>query len=330
MVRIVALSTLVLWFTLAFSNDISNQAPEDQDGSGDDDDASGFGSGAGVILLQDTVTSKREGIETILTTDSPSKYTTVRQSAIEEVQSTSDMVTTSLAKDLEENVLDESEAVQENVLKGLEEVQESNATSEESEMKTSVEMTQVNPTRDTSTISLTNSTNVKDVVHHGKKGEGTLESTTEEDLFENENEFLPAGGVHFSTTMPVAGDTAPTNITDVPEIIEGSGASERDEEFFFVATKESPKQEDKESRFHNVGAYVENGTTDASKGIMERKEVLGGVIAGGLLGLMFAVFLVGFMLYRMKKKDEGSYSLEEPKHSNGGYQKPVKQEEFFA
>lgn len=55
-----------------------------------------------------------------------------------------------------------------------------------------------------------------------------------------------------------------------------------------------------------------------------------GVIAGGLVGLVLAVFLVAFMLYRMKKKDEGSYSLDEPKQSNGGYQKPHKQEEFYA
>ncbi|XP_063170994.1 syndecan-1 [Candoia aspera] len=68
----------------------------------------------------------------------------------------------------------------------------------------------------------------------------------------------------------------------------------------------------------------------APQGLMDRKEVLGGVIAGGLVGLLFAGFLVGFMLYRMKKKDEGSYSLDEPKQSNGGYQKPHKQEEFYA
>lgn len=49
------------------------------------------------------------------------------------------------------------------------------------------------------------------------------------------------------------------------------------------------------------------------------------------MGLIFAVCLVAFMLYRMKKKDEGSYSLEEPKQANGGtYQKPTKQEEFYA
>uniref|UniRef100_A0A8C3X0Z3 Syndecan n=1 Tax=Catagonus wagneri TaxID=51154 RepID=A0A8C3X0Z3_9CETA len=76
---------------------------------------------------------------------------------------------------------------------------------------------------------------------------------------------------------------------------------------------------------------VDHGTTGASQSLLDRKEVLGGVIAGGLVGLILAVCLVGFMLYRMKKKDEGSYSLEEPKQANGGaYQKPSKQEEFYA
>lgn len=75
----------------------------------------------------------------------------------------------------------------------------------------------------------------------------------------------------------------------------------------------------------------DEGATGASQGLLNRKEVLGGVIAGGLVGLIFAVCLVAFMLYRMKKKDEGSYSLEEPKQANGGaYQKPTKQEEFYA
>ncbi|XP_006626435.3 syndecan-1 [Lepisosteus oculatus] len=68
----------------------------------------------------------------------------------------------------------------------------------------------------------------------------------------------------------------------------------------------------------------------ASEGLLENKEVLAGVIAGGIIGLAFAVLLVALMVYRMKKKDEGSYALDEQKHSNGGYQKPQKQEEFLA
>ena len=55
-----------------------------------------------------------------------------------------------------------------------------------------------------------------------------------------------------------------------------------------------------------------------------------GVIAGGIVGLAFAVMLVALMVYRMKKKDEGSYALDEHKPSNGGYQKAKRQEEFLA
>ncbi|KAM3932383.1 syndecan-1 [Leptodactylus fuscus] len=77
-------------------------------------------------------------------------------------------------------------------------------------------------------------------------------------------------------------------------------------------------------------ATEDEGSSDASHGIMERKEILAGIIAGGVAGLAFAAALVAFVLYRMKKKDEGSYSLEEPKQSNGGYQKPREQREFYA
>lgn len=36
------------------------------------------------------------------------------------------------------------------------------------------------------------------------------------------------------------------------------------------------------------------------------------------------------LVYRMKKKDKGSYTLEEPKQATVTYQKPDKQEEFYA
>ncbi|XP_051948664.1 syndecan-3-like [Xyrauchen texanus] len=66
------------------------------------------------------------------------------------------------------------------------------------------------------------------------------------------------------------------------------------------------------------------------KNILERKEVLIAVIVGGVVGALFAAFLVMLLIYRMKKKDEGSYTLEEPKQATVTYQKPDKQEEFYA
>ncbi|XP_026701918.1 syndecan-1 [Athene cunicularia] len=119
--------------------------------------------------------------------------------------------------------------------------------------------------------------------------------------------------------------TAPKDIVPTHEEVSEDGSGDpgdfiltKDEDFVPTQNSEVPADSGR------------NAKAAGASGIMDRKEVLGGVIAGGLVGLVFAVFLVAFMLYRMKKKDEGSYSLDEPKQSNGGYQKPHKQEEFYA
>lgn len=43
--------------------------------------------------------------------------------------------------------------------------------------------------------------------------------------------------------------------------------------------------------------------------IFRKTEVLAAVISGGAVGLLFAVLLILLLVYRMKKKDEGSYDL---------------------
>ncbi|KAG8133809.1 hypothetical protein E2320_011563, partial [Naja naja] len=45
------------------------------------------------------------------------------------------------------------------------------------------------------------------------------------------------------------------------------------------------------------------------------------VIAGGIIGFLFAIFLILLLVYRMRKKDEGSYDLGERKPSSAAYQK---------
>ncbi|XP_030072861.1 syndecan-2 [Microcaecilia unicolor] len=70
-------------------------------------------------------------------------------------------------------------------------------------------------------------------------------------------------------------------------------------------------------------------TEKHSENPFERKEVLAAVIAGGVIGFLFALFLILFLVYRMRKKDEGSYDLGERKPSSAAYQKaPTK--EFYA
>ncbi|XP_044143753.1 syndecan-3 [Bufo gargarizans] len=78
---------------------------------------------------------------------------------------------------------------------------------------------------------------------------------------------------------------------------------------------------------------IDSGNTLAQmpqKNILERREVLIAVIVGGVVGALFAAFLVMLLIYRMKKKDEGSYALEEPKPASVSYQKPDNHEEFYA
>ncbi|MBN3294570.1 SDC4 protein, partial [Polypterus senegalus] len=47
----------------------------------------------------------------------------------------------------------------------------------------------------------------------------------------------------------------------------------------------------------------------ATENIFEKTEVLAALIAGGAVGLLFASLLILLLIYRMKKKDEGSYDL---------------------
>jgi len=59
------------------------------------------------------------------------------------------------------------------------------------------------------------------------------------------------------------------------------------------------------------------GEADASTSFMEllfsNPAILAAIIAGGVIALLAAILLVMFVVYRMRKKDEGSYSLDEPK-----------------
>ncbi|VDO21494.1 unnamed protein product, partial [Haemonchus placei] len=64
------------------------------------------------------------------------------------------------------------------------------------------------------------------------------------------------------------------------------------------------------------------------------KELTGesSIVGGTVVGLLTAILLVMFIVYRMRKKDEGSYALEEPKprpYSGYAYTK-ASTKEFYA
>ncbi|XP_041928151.1 syndecan-1-like isoform X2 [Alosa sapidissima] len=121
-----------------------------------------------------------------------------------------------------------------------------------------------------------------------------------------------------ATDMPPLAPTT-TAIVDiiVPKVRKGVERPKPDEDFVFANDIRRTNTKSLES-------------SSDHQTLLERKEVLAGVICGGIVGLALAVMLVSIMAYRMKKKDEGSYALEDHKPFNGDYQKVQRQEEFLA
>ncbi|KAM6899820.1 syndecan-2 [Xenentodon cancila] len=78
-----------------------------------------------------------------------------------------------------------------------------------------------------------------------------------------------------------------------------------------------------------VPSFPQESVEVQTENLFQRTEVLAAVIAGGIIGFLFAIFLILVLIYRMRKKDEGSYDLGERKPSGAAYQKaPTK--EFYA
>lgn len=76
------------------------------------------------------------------------------------------------------------------------------------------------------------------------------------------------------------------------------------EENEVVPKKISPFEED-----DDMSNRVSMSSTAQSSSVFERTEVLAALIVGGVVGILFAVFLILLLLYRVKKKDEGTYDL---------------------
>lgn len=71
---------------------------------------------------------------------------------------------------------------------------------------------------------------------------------------------------------------------------------------------------------------------DRTASFFAQPGILAAVIGGAVVGLLCAILVVMFIVYRMRKKDEGSYALEEPKRSPAvnSYAKNANNREFYA
>ncbi|XP_017889644.1 syndecan [Ceratina calcarata] len=63
------------------------------------------------------------------------------------------------------------------------------------------------------------------------------------------------------------------------------------------------------------GVYMNPKHEDRASSFFAQPGVLAAVIGGAVVGLLCAILVVMFIVYRMRKKDEGSYALDEPRRS---------------
>ncbi|KAL1492823.1 hypothetical protein ABEB36_011005 [Hypothenemus hampei] len=72
-------------------------------------------------------------------------------------------------------------------------------------------------------------------------------------------------------------------------------------------------------------------TEDRPTSFFSQPGILAAVIGGAVVGLLCAILVVMFIVYRMRKKDEGSYALGEPKQSpNSNSYSRGTNKEFYA
>jgi syndecan 2 len=98
-----------------------------------------------------------------------------------------------------------------------------------------------------------------------------------------------------------------------------------------------PKHIDSDHNTHYKETdVIMNKNDDRTTSFFAQPGILAGmyiaVIGGAVVGLLCAILVVMFIVYRMRKKDEGSYALDEPKRSPTAntYAKNTHNREFYA
>lgn len=77
----------------------------------------------------------------------------------------------------------------------------------------------------------------------------------------------------------------------------------------------APKEEDKSKTNYPDLTVIMNPKSEDRPTFFAQPGILAAVIGGAVVGLLCAILVVMFIVYRMRKKDEGSYPLDEPKRS---------------
>lgn len=149
-------------------------------------------------------------------------------------------------------------------------------------------------------------------------GDGSEDEYEDDDEYDERTESVPG------MSHPVDGDILPHD--DVDGLKEGDGGDEDNESVDKVV---EDGDGDNESRYNTFFVDHKNETFS-----ILHPAILALMIGGIILFILLIVLCSMFVVYRMRKKDEGSYALDEnlrKKNKNIIYTKaPLDHEEFFA
>jgi len=154
----------------------------------------------------------------------------------------------------------------------------------------------------------------------GLSDDGNDVTTTFDD--DEDNEQFSSGDDEPSTTFPEddeesegSGDpddeTVKTNI-----MTKGAGSSEEDDdtsELPVAGTGNEDPSSDKTGKSDEDKSQDKTPVTEPTNDNISTSHFLAALIAGGAVGLLFALCVIMLLAYRIRKKDEGSYALDEQK-----------------
>ncbi|KAL3889862.1 hypothetical protein ACJMK2_002186 [Sinanodonta woodiana] len=92
---------------------------------------------------------------------------------------------------------------------------------------------------------------------------------------------------------------------------------------------ESPDEKEEKTNEINDEESQHSPQTAASAPLLLQPGLLAAVIGSAVVGLLCIILLIMFIIYRMRKKDEGSYPLDDQKYQNYTYSK-APEKEFYA
>ncbi|XP_033153678.1 syndecan isoform X3 [Drosophila mauritiana] len=162
------------------------------------------------------------------------------------------------------------------------------------------------------------------VVHHYNVETSHIPTTDEIDV--------DGGDEDDSVDSDIDGSRIGGNDGDITERGPGAGGSNVHELDPNTNVNSQPSDTKGIDHRPNGNEVVIMSEDDRTSSFFSQPGILAAVIGGAVVGLLCAILVVMFIVYRMRKKDEGSYALDEPKRSpaNNSYAKNANNREFYA